>query len=73
MKCNVGKLDKTIRSLAGVAVIIIGVIYGSWFGLIGVVLLATAALSWCPAYVPFNFSTVCKNDSSGSGGCGCGR
>lgn len=73
MEKNVGKTDKTIRGVAGVAVIIVGIIYGSWLGLIGVVLLFTAFTGWCPAYIPFKINTVCKDDASGNGGCGCGK
>lgn len=75
MKCNVGKTDRMLRAIAGVAVIILGVIFNSWFGLIGVVLLATSLFRFCPAYLPFSIDTS-KNDESGScgsGGCGCGR
>ncbi len=75
MKCNVGKVDKAIRFGAGIAVILAGVAYSSWFGLIGVVLIATAAIGFCPAYLPFKLNTS-KNDegtSCGSGGCGCSR
>ncbi|NCD13102.1 MAG: DUF2892 domain-containing protein [Epsilonproteobacteria bacterium] len=75
MKCNVGKTDKMIRMIAGILIALIGVIYNSWFGLIGVILLATAIIRFCPAYLPFNIDTS-KNDDSkgcGSGGCGCGR
>lgn len=73
MQCNVGKMDKAIRAVAGVVVIIAGIVYGSWFGVIGAVLLFTAAIGWCPAYIPFKISTVCKDDSSSSGGCGCSK
>ncbi|ATB70921.1 hypothetical protein SJPD1_2833 [Sulfurospirillum diekertiae] len=75
MKCNVGKTDKMIRAIAGIAVIIVGVIYNSWFGLIGVVLLGTALIRFCPAYLPFSIDTS-KGDEGGScggGGCGCGK
>ncbi len=71
MKCNVGKTDRILRAVAGVAVIITGVIFGSWFGAIGAVLLFTAAIGWCPAYVPFKLDTTCNTD--GSGGCGCSK
>lgn len=73
MKCNVGKTDKIIRFVAGLAVILAGVAYQSWFGAIGAVLVFTAAIGWCPAYIPFKIDTS-KNDnggSCGSGGCGC--
>lgn len=75
MKCNVGKTDKSLRAIAGIAIIIVGVIFNSWFGLIGIVLLATALFRFCPAYLPFSIDTS-KNDESGScggGGCGCGK
>lgn len=61
MKCNVGKTDKIIRILAGIVIIALGLYFQSWWGVIGVVLLATAAFSICPAYLPFGIST-CKKD-----------
>lgn len=75
MKCNVGKTDKAIRFIAGIAIILAGVAYQSWFGIIGVIVLGTALFRFCPAYIPFKIDTS-KNDSSGgcgSGGCGCGH
>lgn len=72
MKCNVGKTDKMIRFGAGIAIILAGVAFGSWFGAIGAVLIFTAAVGWCPAYVPFKIDTTCDKDSP-SGGCGCSR
>ncbi len=75
MKCNVGKTDKAIRFIAGIAIILAGVAYQSWFGIIGVIVLGTALFRFCPAYIPFKIDTS-KNDSAGgcgSGGCGCGH
>jgi hypothetical protein len=54
---NIGRIDRTIRFGIGLALVIWGLLSGNWLGLIGVILLATVALSWCPAYVPFGFST----------------
>lgn len=59
MKCNVGKTDRIIRTVAGLAIIAAGVYSQSWWGAIGLVPLATAASGWCPAYLPFGFSS-CK-------------
>ncbi|AFL69790.1 YgaP family membrane protein [Sulfurospirillum barnesii] len=75
MKCNVGKTDKMLRMIAGILIAILSVIYNSWFGLIGVVVLATAIIRFCPAYLPFGIDTSKNDDESscGSGGCGCGR
>ena len=74
MKCNVGKIDTMIRFGAGIAIILAGVAYGSWFGAIGAVLIVTAAIGFCPAYCIFKLDTS-KNDSNscGSGGCGCSK
>jgi hypothetical protein len=59
MKKNVGSADKTVRIVLGLAIIIVGVAMRSWWGIIGVLPLVTAFISWCPAYLPFGFST-CK-------------
>lgn len=60
MKPNVGSLDRTIRVILGLVILATGYYYQNWFGLIGIVPLSTAALGWCPAYLPFGLST-CKN------------
>ena len=57
MKCNVGKTDRVIRVLIGLALLIGGVYFGSWWGAIGLVPLLTAAIGWCPLYLPFGLST----------------
>ena len=74
MKCNVGKTDRAVRFIVGIAVILAGVAYQSWFGIIGVIVLGSAIIRFCPAYLPFKIDTS-KNDDSSScgGGCGCGR
>ncbi len=74
MKCNVGKTDRAIRFIVGIAVILAGVAYQSWFGIIGVIVLGSAIIRFCPAYLPFKIDTSKNDDSSGcGGGCGCGR
>ena len=70
---NVGKTDRAIRFGLGLAIILAGVAYQSWFGAIGAVLVFTAAIGRCPAYIPFKINTVCEDDASGNGGCGCGK
>lgn len=57
MKCNVGSTDRIIRLVAGLGIAIAGVIFESYWGLIGVVLLATAVFRFCPAYLPFGITT----------------
>jgi hypothetical protein len=57
MKRNVGSADRFARIALGLGIIAAGVAYQSWIGAIGIVPLATAAIGWCPAYLPFGIST----------------
>jgi hypothetical protein len=57
MNQNMGSADRVIRGIVGVAVLAAGYYFKSWFGLIGLIPLATAFISWCPAYLPFGIST----------------
>jgi hypothetical protein len=58
MKTNMGMIDRALRALVGIVLIALTVAgtIGPW-GWIGVVLLATAALSYCPLYTVFGFSS----------------
>jgi hypothetical protein len=57
MKLNVGSADRVIRIVVGVAICAAGWYYHSWWGLIGLVPIITAAIGWCPAYLPIGLST----------------
>ncbi len=61
MKHNIGKTDKIIRSIVGVAVISTGIYFMSWWAVLGLIPLITVVVAWCPAYLPFGIST-CKTD-----------
>ncbi len=65
MKPNVGSIDRVLRLVLGLAIIAAGFYFESWLGLIGLALLATAAIQVCPAYLPFGLST-CKAHSESS-------
>jgi hypothetical protein len=65
MKCNIGKVDRMIRILLGVAIISVGIYVKSWWSAVGLIPLLTAAIRWCPAYIPFGFST-CESDEKKS-------
>lgn len=60
MKCNVGKTDRILRIIAGLAIIGWGIATQSIWGAIGVVPLLTGIIRWCPAYVPLKISTDAK-------------
>lgn len=61
MEYNVGTTDRLLRLVAGLGIAIAGVIFESYWGLIGVVLLATAIFKFCPLYLPFKIKTNKKN------------
>ena len=65
-KKNVGRLDRTVRLIAGVALIPIGLfLLGGWQGnstgilvaILALIPLVTGLIGSCPAYVPFGIST----------------
>ena len=60
MQSNVGKTDRIVRIVVGIVIILLGLVYQSWWGVIGLIPLATGLLRWCPAYLPFGFSSCEK-------------
>ncbi len=62
VKCNVGSVDRLLRIIAGLLVAIVGVIFDSWWGLLGLILLATGLFKFCLLYRLFNFSTAEKEE-----------
>ncbi len=60
---NIGTIDRATRLVVGAIVIALGMMYSNWFGVAGVILVCTAFLRWCPAYLPFGFST-CAAESA---------
>ena len=57
MRLNVGSADRVIRVIVGIAICAAGWYYHAWWGLIGLVPIATAAIGSCPAYMPLGLST----------------
>jgi len=60
MTCNIGKVDKIIRLVLGVVIIVWGVMNNSWLGAIGLIPLGTALMGWCPLYSILGINTGCK-------------
>lgn len=60
MQTNVGSVDRIVRVVGGVTLIALAATgtMSAW-GYIGIVPILTAAIGWCPAYLPFGIST-CK-------------
>ncbi len=59
MKCNVGLVDRMIRLILGAVIILVGALFKSWWGLVGVVIFITGLIGWCGLYVPLKINT-CK-------------
>jgi hypothetical protein len=60
MKTNMGTVDRGVRAVAGLALIAWALMGGPVWAWIGALPLATAAIGWCPGYVPFGISTCGK-------------
>jgi Inner membrane protein YgaP-like, transmembrane domain len=54
---NVGGFDKIFRIVVGVLILAAGFYFKSWWGLVGLVPLATGLINWCPIYLPFGIKT----------------
>lgn len=57
MKTNVGFIDRVIRVIVGCALLGAGYYFHSWWGLVGLLPLLTAAFGFCPAYLPLGLNT----------------
>ena len=67
MTTNVGFADRVVRVLIGLALLsLLFLLDGGarWFGLIGLVPIATALIGWCPAYAPFGINTGARHGSA---------
>jgi len=60
MKKNVGQLDRWIRIVSGIVLLSLFLfIEGNlkWISLLGIVLILTGIINFCPLYLPFGIST----------------
>lgn len=60
IKKNVGRIDRTLRLIAGSALILAGALLMKWNTLVmamGVAMIAIGFIGFCPIYVPFGIST----------------
>jgi len=65
MTQNVGGIDRILRIVVGL--VLIGLAATGtvgWWGWLGVVLLATGALGWCPPYAIFGFNTCAMKNKT---------
>lgn len=66
MRPNVGGADRIIRIIIGLIIIGIGFYYHSWWGVIGVMPLATGLFRFCGLYPLLGIST-CRTKEKPSG------
>ena len=60
MKANVGSIDRILRIAAGIALLaLLFILPGNerWWGLVGLLPLATGLFSFCPAYTLLGINT----------------
>ena len=62
MKKNMGSMDRIIRAIGGIVLLIVSFLVPSlaWqivLWIIAGILLITSSIGICPAYMPFHFST----------------
>ncbi|HEY8910566.1 MAG TPA: DUF2892 domain-containing protein [Desulfosporosinus sp.] len=62
MKCNVGGTERIIRIVLGSIILLMGLYFRSWWGIIGLVPLITGAIRYCPLSAVLGIST-CKVDN----------
>jgi hypothetical protein len=57
MKANIGSTDRWIRGIVGLGILAMGFTFKSWWGLIGLLPLLTAAIGWCGLYAILGINT----------------
>ena len=60
MKSNVGRVDRVVRIVTGL--VLLGLVFilegnARWWGLVGLLPLATGLVGWCVMYTPFGIDT----------------
>jgi len=66
MTKNVGNVERVIRVLAGLGILsLLFILEGNarWWGLVGLVPIATGALGYCPPYAMLGINTCGKPES----------
>jgi hypothetical protein len=65
MSCNVGGVDRGLRIVAGLVILALGVAGPlGWWGLVGLVPLATGVLRFCPAYSILGLRTCAAENTA---------
>jgi hypothetical protein len=60
MKANISQTDRAIRIIIGAVILLSGIWFKSWFGVIGILPIVTGLLNYCPAYNLIGVKTKSK-------------
>ncbi|HLN18684.1 MAG TPA: DUF2892 domain-containing protein [Patescibacteria group bacterium] len=66
MRVNIGEGDRVFRILSGIIIIALGMTYQSTLILLGMIILITGLIGWCPLYQLFKISTASIEEQIGS-------
>lgn len=58
MLSNMGKNDRLIRTAAAFAIALGSIYFGRLWAILGIVILLTVIMGWCPIYAVFRLSTT---------------
>ncbi|MFY9154231.1 MAG: DUF2892 domain-containing protein [Prolixibacteraceae bacterium] len=61
MKNNVGAIDRLLRIIIGLIIAIWGVFNASYWGVVGIIIMATGLFGYCLLYSIFKISTAKKD------------
>jgi hypothetical protein len=61
MKLNAGPIDRLIRIIVGLVIAIVGIIFKSYWGILGIVILGTGVFGYCLLYSLLGIKTTKKN------------
>jgi hypothetical protein len=58
MLSNVGKTDRLIRTAVAFVIVFGSIFFSGVWAILGVLILLTAVMGWCPIYALFHLSTA---------------
>lgn len=66
MKPNVGTADRAIRIILGIAIVVLGIVMHSWWGLVGLLPITSGLVKFCGLYTILGINT-CETGKASSG------
>jgi len=58
MLSNIGKTDRLIRTAVAFVIVFASIYIGGLWAILGIVILLTTIIGWCPIYALFRLSTT---------------